>query len=83
MWVQSNRSTAGDIVVVHDFWRDHRVRKAGALRKRDPTLAPVQTAHGVGEKPCAAKFRRKMSEWTASGAIRYREDVWQNPDPAG
>ena len=37
----------GDVVVVHDGWRDHSVHKAGALRKPDARAAPVQTALGV------------------------------------
>ena len=37
----------GDIVVVHDFWRDHMLRRAGDLRQLDPALGPVQTALGV------------------------------------
>lgn len=41
----------GDIVVVHDFWRDHMIRKAQACRKLDPALAPVQTALGVMGMP--------------------------------
>ena len=42
---------AGDIVVVHDFWRDHAIRPASALRKLNPVLAPVQTALGVMGMP--------------------------------
>ena len=41
----------GDIVVVHDQWRDHMIRNAGDLRKLDPTQAPVQTALGVMGMP--------------------------------
>ncbi|MEO8241327.1 MAG: NADP-dependent oxidoreductase [bacterium] len=41
----------GDIVVVHDFWRDHAIRKATALRKLNPDLAPIQTALGVMGMP--------------------------------
>ncbi len=41
----------GDIVVVHDHWRDHMIRKARDLRKLDPGLAPVQTALGVMGMP--------------------------------
>ena len=41
----------GDIVAVHDVWRDHAIRKASALRKLDPALAPVQTALGVMGMP--------------------------------
>ncbi len=37
----------GDLVLVHDFWRDHMLRRATDLRKLDPALAPVQTALGV------------------------------------
>jgi len=51
---------AGDIVVVHDFWRDHAVRKGNALRKLDPTAAPVQTALGV------------MGIWPGQGLTRTR-----------
>jgi len=38
-------------VVVHDFWRDHAVRPATALRKLDPAVDPVQTALGVMGMP--------------------------------
>ncbi len=41
----------GDIVVVHDFWRDHMLRRGRDLRKLDPVLAPVQTALGVMGMP--------------------------------
>lgn len=41
----------GDIVAVHDQWRDHMIRPARDLRKLDPTLAPVQTALGVMGMP--------------------------------
>lgn len=41
----------GDLVVVHDFWRDHMVRRAADLRKLNPALAPVQTALGVMGMP--------------------------------
>ena len=41
----------GDIVVVHDHWRDHAVRAARDCRKLDPTAAPVQTALGVMGMP--------------------------------
>ncbi len=42
---------SGDLVLVHDFWRDHMVRSAGDLRKLDPGQAPVQTALGVMGMP--------------------------------
>jgi NADPH-dependent curcumin reductase CurA len=47
--LQSNDAgyAPGDLVVVHDFWRDHAVRNARDLRKLDPGAAPVQTALGV------------------------------------
>ena len=41
----------GDIVAVHDHWRDHMIRNARDLRKLDPALAPVQTALGVMGMP--------------------------------
>ena len=41
----------GDIVAVHDHWRDHMIRKAAALRKLDPAQAAVQTALGVMGMP--------------------------------
>lgn len=41
----------GDIVMANDAWRDHAILKASALRKLDPTLAPVQTALGVMGMP--------------------------------
>lgn len=37
----------GDLVVVHDFWRDHAVRKAAMCRKLEEGPAPVQAALGV------------------------------------
>lgn len=42
---------AGDQVLVHDFWRDHAVRKAADCRKLDPSQGPVQTALGVRGMP--------------------------------
>jgi NADPH-dependent curcumin reductase CurA len=41
----------GDIVAVHDHWRDHMIRDARTLRKLDATQAPVQTALGVMGMP--------------------------------
>lgn len=41
----------GDIVAVHDHWRDHMIRKAADLRRLDPAQAPVQTALGVMGMP--------------------------------
>ena len=38
---------AGDIVLVHDFWRDHAVRKAHDCQRLDPALTPVQRALGA------------------------------------
>ncbi len=37
----------GDIVAVHDRWRDHAVAKGSSCRKLDPGKAPVETALGV------------------------------------
>ena len=42
---------AGDIVAVHDLWRDHMIRKGSEVRKLDPLAAPVQTALGVMGMP--------------------------------
>ena len=47
---------AGEVVAVHDLWRDHMVRKASDLRKLDPALAPVQTALGVMGMPGMTAF---------------------------
>ena len=41
----------GDIVAVHDHWRDHMICKGADLRRLDPALAPVQTALGVMGMP--------------------------------
>ena len=41
----------GDIVAVHDHWRDHAIRAAKDCRRLDPALAPVQTALGVMGMP--------------------------------
>lgn len=35
---------AGDQVLVHDFWRDHAVRKAADCRKLDPSQGPDRWA---------------------------------------
>lgn len=37
----------GDQVLIHDFWRDHAVRKVADCRKLDPTTAPVQSWLGI------------------------------------
>jgi NADPH-dependent curcumin reductase len=37
----------GDIVMGYDGWQSHAVAKGGAVRKLDPTQAPVSTALGV------------------------------------
>ncbi len=41
----------GDVVVVHDRWRDHLVARASDCRRLDPELVPVQTALGVMGMP--------------------------------
>jgi NADPH-dependent curcumin reductase CurA len=41
----------GDVVAVHDLWRDHMIRRGSELRKLDPLAAPVQTALGVMGMP--------------------------------
>lgn len=47
---------AGDLVVVHDFWRSHALRKAADLRKLDPAEGPVQRALGVMGMPGLTAF---------------------------
>ena len=37
----------GDQVLIHDFWRDHAVRKVADCRKLDPTTAPFQSWLGI------------------------------------
>ena len=65
----------GDIVAVHDLWRDHMIRKGSELRKLDPTVAPVQTALGVMGMPGMTAFtglkhigRPKAGETVVVGA---------------
>ena len=57
--VESNdpRFAAGDVVVGQLGWQEHAVARGGALRKVDPSLAPVQTAlHVLGITGLTAYF---------------------------
>lgn len=46
----------GDLVVVHDFWRDHAVCRGAACRRLEPGPAPVQAALGVLGMPGLTAF---------------------------
>ncbi|WP_439573624.1 NADP-dependent oxidoreductase [Phreatobacter sp.] len=43
----SERFRPGDIVLSHSGWQSHAIADASALRKIDPTAAPISTAVGV------------------------------------
>jgi NADPH-dependent curcumin reductase CurA len=65
----------GDVVAVHDLWRDHMIRKGSELRKLDPQAAPVQMALGVMGMPGMTAFtglkhigRPKAGETVVVGA---------------